>query len=449
MKKSDRDQNITTIVSRGWCSGCGTCAAICPQKALTIEYTADGRYIPRLIQGKCNHCALCMSVCPAANDNYDQLNRFVFGGIPEDKLLGHYTKCYTGYCADSSLRWKATSGGLITALLLYLLRSGRIDGALVTRINKDDPLKAEPFIARSEDDILASIGSKYVPIPLNRLLDQILSERGRFAVVGLPCHLHGIRRAEMKNKKLRDKINYHFGLVCSHTISSHGVEFVLEKIGVRPGQIEKLRYRGEGWPGGLRVLLKDKQKKFIANLNSWWSEIFGGFFFSHYYCTLCPDHFNEFSDISFADAWLSDIVKNDTEGSSIVITRTDRGHDLIQKAVSNGIINISTIRPRDAIRSQSAPLMFKKRNITVRMRILTLAGRNVPDILKGNSQYFIRATVFDYLAASIVYVNIFISKNRVLKSLLKYIPFTFLVLYRKVFKLLLAPHIKSQRRDKS
>ncbi len=430
-------QPIKNVVNSNLCTGCGTCVGVCPNKALKIEMTHEGIYIPKIMSNNCQECYLCTKVCPANNENFKELNQFIFDKIPDNKLIGNFINCYKGYSTNSTIRWSATSGGLITSLLLFLLKKHSIDGALLTRINKDNPLKAEPFVARTEKDILSAMGSKYVPVPLNQLLNQILSEDGRFAVVGLPCHIQGIRRAGLIVSPLRDKISYHFGITCSHTLNYHGIDYILHKIGCSKDEIIKLEYRGHGWPSGIRVSLKNGQQKLLPNQNSLWSEIFGGYFFAPLCCTTCYDHLNEFSDISFADAWLPKIINKDKIGTSIVITRTHLGEKLINNAISNGEIEIFNLKSNDVIQSQLWPLLFKKRNIKSRVRHLKIFGKSIPKNLEENEEIFLTPTLRDYIAAPIPYINIFISKNRFLRHILKYIPLKILAFYRQKFKQLL------------
>jgi coenzyme F420 hydrogenase subunit beta len=434
MNQSKNPNNILPEVQQGWCTGCGTCAAFCSFDALEIEYTLDGRYIPRVIESKCTNCGLCKELCPAANENYKQLNQFVFGKMPENKFLGNFINCYTGYTTDDGLRYKATSGGVITSLLLFALREGLIDGAVLTRFNNEDPLKAEPFIARTREEILSAIGSKYVPVPVNLMLKKILAEDGRFAFVGLPCHLWGVRRAELKFKELKKKIVFHFGLVCSHTICAEGVKFILKKLKIQKSQIKRLQYRGDGWPSGLKVKLDNGIEEIVPNQKSWWSEIFGGYYFTPFYCNFCNDHMNEFADISFADAWLSKIVQSDPLGTSIVITKTKVGNDLIDRAAVEKKIRLFALDVYDVVRSQSFPVLFKKRNIHVRMKVLAIAGKKLPKNLRENKSYFLKPTLFDYPATTIVYNNIFISRNKIFKKLLLYTPFCLLCFNRILLK---------------
>jgi len=440
MMQKDIVQPIKSVVDSNLCTGCGSCVGVCPNKALKIEITHEGKYIPKIANNNCKECYLCTKVCPANNENFKELNQFIFNKIPENKLIGNIINCYIGCSTNSKVRWSATSGGLITSLLLFLLKKQLIDGALLTRINKENPLKAEPFIARTEEDILLAIGSKYVPVPLNQLLSKILSEDGRFAVVGLPCHIQGIRRAELKISDLRDRIAYHFGIVCSHTINFIGVEYILNKMGISVNEIAELKYRGDGWPSGIKILLKNGKQKFLPNQASLWSEIFGAYFFVPYYCTLCHDDLNEYADISFADAWITKTMKKDKKGTSIAITRTPNGEKLIEDAILNGKIKVATLSEKDLIKSQLWPLLFKKRNIKARVRLLNIFSKTIPKTLKENSDIFLNPSLWDYIAAPIPYINIFISKNKLLRQILKHTPLKLLTFYRQKFKKMLMYH---------
>jgi len=104
-----------------------------------------------------------------------------------------------------------------------------IDGAIVTKMKKDNPLEPETFIARTKKDIIESSKSKYCPVPLNIVLREIINskEDEKFAIVGLPCHINGIINAEKINKKLKDKIIIKFGIFCNHTPNFLATELYL------------------------------------------------------------------------------------------------------------------------------------------------------------------------------------------------------------------------------
>ena len=429
--------SIQNIVERHLCTGCGTCAGVCPHKTLSMEMTPEGIYIPQGVNSNCQACYLCSEVCPVDKENIAELNRYVFNKMPDNMLMGNFIRCYMGYSADSTIRWQATSGGVITSLLLFLLRHHFIDGALLTRVSNMDPLKAEPFIARTEKEILLAMGSKYIPVPLNQLLNQISSEGNKLVVVGLPCHIRGIRRAELKTATLRDKIIYHFGLVCSRTMSFRGWEYILRKMGVSLNDITELKYRGEGWPGGIQVTMKSGNKKNLPMLDTWFSEIFGGSFFSHYYCSLCDDVLNETSDISFADAYLPEVMKNDRNGTSILISRTSLGEELIRTANGDNVIEVSPLTPAKALKSQLFMSIFKKRNLVARIRLLKMFGRPVPRNLIDTPGAFLKPTLWDYIISPVPYINLFISKNKFMRRVLAHISLRTLAFYRWRYKRLL------------
>jgi coenzyme F420 hydrogenase subunit beta len=189
---------------------------------LTIN-EKKGIYVPKLDEEKCNNCGLCYKVCPGHSVDFKNLNLEVFGKESEDILIGNYLNCYIGHATDYDIRYNSASGGLITQLLIFALEEGIIDGALVTRMKKDNPLEPEPFIARTKGEIIEASKSKYCPVPANIALKEILAskEGEKFAVVGLSCHIQGIRKAEQINKKLKERIVLHLVLFCNH-----GVNFI-------------------------------------------------------------------------------------------------------------------------------------------------------------------------------------------------------------------------------
>ena len=58
--------------------------------------------------------------------------------------------------------------------------------------------------------------SKYSLVSLNRTVRDIKNASGfRYVVVGLPCHIQGMRKLMAIDKKLRDKIFGLFAIYCS------------------------------------------------------------------------------------------------------------------------------------------------------------------------------------------------------------------------------------------
>jgi len=352
-------KTIDSVIEDDLCTGCGTCVGLCPLSAIEmVKNEPKGVYIPQLDKDRCNGCGICFEICPGHTVDFKQLNLEIFGKQPYDILLGNYLNCYVGHAIDYDIRYNSASGGLVTALLIFALEQRIIDGALVTKMSEDNPLEPQTFIARTREGIISASKSKYCPVPANIALKEILEQGGKFAVVGLPCHIHGIRKAEALNKKLKEKIVLHIGIFCSHTDSFLGTKFVLHKYGINEEDVAQLDYRGKGWPGHMVMHLKNGTNKIIPhddftvfhNLN----------FFTPKRCGLCCDGNNDFADVSCGDAWLPELM-SDKIGTSVIISRNRVGESLLRLAMSSSKLALQDMDIRRVIATMSMKNQYRLR----------------------------------------------------------------------------------------
>lgn len=437
--KMNEQYSIALIVKSGLCTGCGICTALCPKEA--IELIIDekkGIYTPKLNIKNCNNCGICLKVCPGHEVDFKQLNLEIFGKEPEDVLIGNYLNCYIGHSTNHDIRYNSSSGGLVTQLLIFALEEGIINGALVTRMKKDKPLEPEPFIARTKEEIVEASKSKYCPVPANVVLKEILEskEGEKFAVVGLPCHIQGVRKVERGNKKLREKVVLHLGILCSHTNSFKGTEFLLHKLGIKRGKVMRIDYRGEGWPGKIKIGLINGEERYISNQDPLWNNVFNSFFFVPHRCLLCNDLTAELSDISFGDAWLPEIVSKEQAGKSIIISRTKIGEELLNAANSNGYIELSQIEPEKVFQSQRTFLYSKKVNLGERIKLRRLFGKKSPQISMSKT----KISTYNKFVALFSLINSYLGSK--FEPLLRYIPLKILRMYTSAFYLLCSLAIK-------
>ena len=406
--KVSKGKTIAQVVKDGLCTGCGTCVGTCPVDAIemVVEHKR-GIYIPQLDEEKCNQCGLCFEVCPGHAVDFKQLNLEIFGKEPEDVLIGNYLNCYIGYATDYNIRYNASSGGMVTALLIYALEQGMIDGALVTRMKKDKPLEPEPFIARTKDEIIEAAKSKYCPVPANIALKEILmaKEGERFAVVGLPCHVHGIRKGEMVNPKLRERIVLHIGIFCGTNTSFLGTEFQLRRMGIRGEEVAKLNYRGEGWPGSMTVELKSGQRKLSELYYYYYDSKFCSFV--SWRCSVCTDQASELADVSLGDAWLPEVTETDKVGSSIIVARSKTGDDILQQAADKGEIELRLVRAEKVIESQRG-FLGKKKDSKARLNTSRRLGKKVPVF----SSQLLSPSVWSYFLSGLLYSESFLASKR-------------------------------------
>jgi len=405
-------KTIATVVEEGLCCGCGTCAGICPRDAIEMEIDEiKGIYLPHIDNKRCNSCSICLSSCPGHEVDLPRLSQSLFHDTDFEHLVGRYLNCYMGYSIDQSIRYNSSSGGLVTTFLIYALEQGLINGALITKMSDKRPLEPQPFIARTKDDIISAACSKYCPVPANVALKEILRDDGRYAVVGVPCHIHGIRKAESVNKKLRERIIFHLGIFCAKSISFHGTEFLLKRMNLNKDAVEKISYRGAGWPGNMIIQLRDKQKDILTFYPSYSDLRFNSFVMPR--CTLCFDWISELADISFGDAWLPELKANDKVGTSIVIARSEQANNVMCMAGEKDYIQIKPVEINEVKRSQHF-FAWKKRDISARFALNKIMGRNLPDYHQG----LVKPNPGSYLKAIILASQMYLASKPYLWKLL-------------------------------
>lgn len=413
-------KTVKSIVTHQLCTGCGTCSSICPNKAiLMLKDAATSRFVPRIVESNCTNCSLCLDVCPGLSFDIIEQSKGLKGeNVLVNDQIGRYLNCYIGCSNDRSIRFQCSTGGIVTSLLSFIIKERLVDQVVVTKMNKSNPLEPEIVILSKEVDVLSSSGSKYITAPVNIALREILTKPGRYAVVGLPCHIAGLRKAEHANPVLRERIKLHIGLFCGGCMSPQGTEFILEKLGVSKDDVAEVSYRGNGWPGSMNIRTHSG-KQYVLPYPDYMKAL--GFIFTPYRCNLCYDGANELADISVGDAWLSWV--QDKIGSSIVIVRTPDGLEVIRQAIGKNIITLLPIKSEEVVRSQSKMLYSKKVSIHARCSIAKLTGRSIPKTKDLTMPYSLN--IRSYAFSSIQFLSSYLLSKRanwfVLKRLLRLI----------------------------
>jgi coenzyme F420 hydrogenase subunit beta len=254
-------------------------------------------------------------------------------------------KTFIGYAKDRRIREIGSSGGVITSLLIYLMKKRIIDGAVVCRM---DGLDARLFIAKDEREIIESAQSKYVDLDLKEIIKEVKSYKGKLAVVGVPCQLKIFKRLREFNKK----VVYWFGLYCGCGLKKEGIRALLRKMGVKEEDIKRVEYRaGKGY-GGFKVTLRNGKTKFVSK------DAFN-YLFTLYMpekCLPCRDFFNEYSDISFGDCWFK---KKHTS----ILVRNEKGIDLLKRADN---IVIQEIDKKRFFAQHSHSVRLKKKRLNLK-----------------------------------------------------------------------------------
>ena len=218
------EKNISFVVENNLCTMCGTCAGICPQNAINMELNySKGVYSPIIDESLCHECGLCVQCCPGFKVDIVKHRTIKEMEVRIHPLFGGYNGIFRAYSTNDDIRKRGASGGMITSILAYLFSEKFIDAAIVTKMDQNDPINAVPYIAYNTNDLFLSQKSKYTPTALNTILRKCLSdefEGKRFAYVGLPCHIEGLRLAQHQYLKLAKRIVVTLSLFCHHMPTS-------------------------------------------------------------------------------------------------------------------------------------------------------------------------------------------------------------------------------------
>jgi len=374
-------ENVTEIVvPSDMCIGCGVCAGVCPVKCLEMRME-HGEYKPVLVSECLPKCDLCLDACPffIHEAQQDDLARTCFSqeaGMQMHPIIGYYLDCFIGYSKVHGHRENGASGGMVTWLLEQLLVMGEIDRVVTVRAQMDGqgPL-FEMAVLDTVEGIRGAAGSRYYPVEISRALHHIWTDKvdHRYAIVGLPCLLDGVRRVMTRHGKLRRRIVYLLGLACGFCPTAWYTEARAAWAGVCPLEIQTASYRSkkgmsESQDFRFRAQLRNgKWSRPVGELETW-SHLWGRYYFAHNTCNYCDDVYAEVADAVFMDAWLPALLP-ETRGTSIVVVRNPRLKEILVTGAQEGTCALDLCSTEDVIVSQESVIWQKRENIRQRVAV--------------------------------------------------------------------------------
>jgi coenzyme F420 hydrogenase subunit beta len=332
------------VVMSGLCTGCTACIVACPFHVLGYE----DNYPVQLEEGApdaCTHgdngCTLCTLACPRFREWESEIDETLFGRTrsPEE-VIGPYQEIYLARAIAPETLMAGQDGGVVSALLIWGLETGQIDGAATSVLSSERQWDCEPAIVTDRAGVLAAAGSRYTysanPLALLQAAELGLS---KVALVGMGCQtsITGAMQARRVNK-WRRKIAWTFGLLCSKSFTYDGLmgEIAQEELGIDLDHLARVNIKGR------LLFYTDTGDEIVYPLKQ-----------SHRFtrpgCLRCPDFAAEHADISFGGLGQGD-------GWTLSIVRTERGREIWDGAVAAGLLESKRAADADP---DAVALMFK------------------------------------------------------------------------------------------
>lgn len=288
------------------------------------------------------------------------------GEVPKtsaaDHEFGPALEIWEGYAADPEIRYRASSGGLLTAMSLYCLERENMGFVLHTGMDEQRPWLNQTVKSRNRQELLSRAGSRYAPASPCDGFKEIEKSDRPCVFVGKPCDTAATALARRQNPVLDEKLGLVLAFFCAGTPSTKGTLDLVTSLGPKPESLTALRYRGEGWPGRFKVSVEGQDFSRSLSYQESWGQLTK---YRPLRCHICPDGLGRVADLSCGDAW-EQYDGGPDPGRSIVLVRTERGQKLLHRAMEAGYVTLQRIDAK-AVQSAQVNLLSRRHEIFGRL----------------------------------------------------------------------------------
>jgi coenzyme F420-reducing hydrogenase beta subunit len=368
------------ISRSGLCIGCGSCVAQAHRSGTTtaaMDFDRFGLLQPmgdrEWHRNPTDQFARTCPFSPAATNEDVLAGELYPSTTSRHTATGRFDAAYVGHVAENGFRTEGSSGGMASWLLAELFRTGVIDGAAHVVPRSRNGSEEHFFryrIARSVEDIRAGAKSRYYPVEMSAVLDEMRAVPGRYAVVGIPCFIKAVQLLRRDDPLMRDRIVATVGLFCGHMKSARFVESLAWQLGCEVGDVAAVEFR--------RKDISRPANTYTAELRlfdgsvlvrDWWNLTdgdWGSGFFQSPACNACDDVVAETADVSVGDAWVEP-YESDGRGTNVVIVRSGVIGELVRRGIDDGRLVLEPVDGSFVEATQAAGLRQRREGLAYRL----------------------------------------------------------------------------------
>ena len=263
---------------------------------------------------------------------------------------------FVGYASDLNIRYASSSGGITTAIIKYLFDCKLINTVLGCTFNVNKCCYELKLIYSYNEYELT--GSVYQDLDVIGFIRRnIKSIKGNILIICAPCQVKPIKYILNKNRIKSIIIDY----FCSGQTTLEGTYCYYNFLGIKKTDVLNIRYRGNGWPNGIEIKLKNGKLIKKNNYTEPWSTLHRSGLFRPKRCHFCKLSESTDADISVGDPWLEQ-YKNDDVGHTLFLVHTKEGLNIIEDMKSKSIAMVKEVDYSFFTTSQK-PNIEKKRKV--------------------------------------------------------------------------------------
>ena len=367
---------LEEIVGNGLCIGCGLCRSIAGRDQIDLVMTPQGRERP-LVRRPLERADLerINAVCPGTR--IGGTDTAACTTAMHDTVWGAAERLSIGYARDPLVRFRGSTGGVLTALGQFLLSSSRVNFVLHVGASRSAPMRSERRLSFDAAAVLDGAGSRYGPVAVLTDFCEILERAEPFALIAKPCDVTAVRNLGRIDARVDCYMRYALTLVCGGASDLRKSEEVLQHFRIHESELALFRYRGHGNPGLTRIETKDGRAFELTYQQLWEDE---SKWMIQPRCRICPDAIGLEADIAASDVWPGGSPTGEDAGFNGIVVRTARGLELYEAAVAAGALTIDhSATYADFDRFQPHQVR-KRRAVWARLKALQVTGKPVPQV---------------------------------------------------------------------